>query len=653
MYRVRAIVFNSLVPVFQLRKFLSFSASLCAAMFLSALASPASAAPAAGYWWNSSQPGHGYVIEVQGTSMFFAAFLYDTSGRATWVASNGTMASGTQYSGSLVAYSGGQTLTGAYQPSTQGPAVGTVSLSFSDSTHATLVWPDGTLAIQRFDFGPGGSEATEPATNPQTGYWWNPAEGGRGFTIEIQGGTMYLAGYMYDGNGNPIWYLASGPMSGTGSTQLFQGDWTQYANGQTLTGGFQSAQLINADVGSVTVQFTDVSDAILTLPNGRQIPLTRFQFGNSITPPVQNVAPIIVDLGPQGNSANIAFVSVTVCAPGTSNCQTIDHIQVDTGSSGLRIISSVLNSSVSGALTQQKTAGGQALVECTQFVDGYVWGSVKLADFTIAGETVKSLPMQVIDDPAYPNVPNSCSDTGSDEGTVALFGANGIIGVGVFQADCGSACVTQAIPGTYYACPGNVCSATAAPLSLQVQNPVGLFASDNNGVLIQLPSIPASGQATASGSLIFGIGTQSNNALGSATVLTVDPDTGYISATYNGRVYTDSFIDSGSTWFFLPDNVTTLCPRNFSPYFCPPSPVVLSPVLKGLNNASAVATFTVGNAETLFNSNPNFAAFDDIALENGDQDSFDLGLTFFYGRNMFSAIENKSTPGGTGPYFAF
>jgi hypothetical protein len=28
-------------------------------------------------------------------------------------------------------------------------------------------------------------------------------------------------------------------------------------------------------------------------------------------------------------------------------------------------------------------------------------------------------------------------------------------------------------------------------------------------------------------------------------------------------------------------------------------------------------------------------------------------LTFFFGRNMFTAIENMSTPGGPGPYYAY
>ena len=30
------------------------------------------AAPAAGFWWNPAEPGRGFVIETQGTSMFMA-----------------------------------------------------------------------------------------------------------------------------------------------------------------------------------------------------------------------------------------------------------------------------------------------------------------------------------------------------------------------------------------------------------------------------------------------------------------------------------------------------------------------------------------------------------------------------------------------------
>src|ERR1035438_2125237 len=59
--------------------------------------------------------------------------------------------------------------------------------------------------------------------------------------------------------------------------------------------------------------------------------------GNSTT---SNVAPIVVDAGPAPQTfitVNVAFVTVTVCVPGTSTCQNIDHVLVDTGSSRPRL----------------------------------------------------------------------------------------------------------------------------------------------------------------------------------------------------------------------------------------------------------------------------------------------------------------------------
>jgi len=88
----------------------------------------------------------------------------------------------------------------------------------------------------------------------------------------------------------------------------------------------------------------------------------------------------------------------------------------------------------------------------------------------------------------------------------------------------------------------------------QLQNVVSLFSTDNNGVLVQLPALTASGAATASGSLIFGINTQTNNALDmTAVVFPVDPATGYVSTTttYGSTSNPSSYVDSGSNgWFF-------------------------------------------------------------------------------------------------------
>src|SRR5580658_3932989 len=62
-----------------------------------------------------------------------------------------------------------------------------------------------------------------------------------------------------------------------------------------------------------------------------------------------NVQAITVTLEPVPGAGYVdgAFTSVTVCVPGsTTSCQTVGGILVDTGSSGLRILSSALTISL-------------------------------------------------------------------------------------------------------------------------------------------------------------------------------------------------------------------------------------------------------------------------------------------------------------------
>jgi hypothetical protein len=232
--------------------------------------------PATGYWWNPAEPGRGYNIEKNGNDLFMAAFLYDATGRTTWYGVGPGAMVGNTFSGTLETYSGGQTLTGSFQPATAGPSGGNFSITFTSATQATITWPGGTVPIQRYDFGPGGSAATQPAGTPQAGWWWAPTQGGRGFAIEVQGGSLFLAGYMYDASGNPVWY-ASGPTPMNGTT-TYQGVWQQYGNGQTLLGAYTPAAIVNSNAGVVTIQFGSTAAGTMTFPNGTQVNIQRFPF---------------------------------------------------------------------------------------------------------------------------------------------------------------------------------------------------------------------------------------------------------------------------------------------------------------------------------------------------------------------------------------
>ena len=131
---------------------------------------------------------------------------------------------------------------------------------------------------------------------------------------------------------------------------------------------------------------------------------------NVVPPPTgSNVQAITVNAGPAGNYANGAFTSVTVCIPGTTTCQSIDGILVDTGSSGLRILSSALTGVT---LPPQTAPDGNPVVECLPFVSGYTWGPVETADVQVSGEKASSVPIQVLSDTDYV-APSACTSQGS------------------------------------------------------------------------------------------------------------------------------------------------------------------------------------------------------------------------------------------------
>jgi hypothetical protein len=447
----------------------------------------------------------------------------------------------------------------------------------------------------------------------------------------------------------------------------------------TGTGNFSSGVTWAASSGTISASglFTAPSGGVTSL----QVTITATstqdtsKAGTSTVTvnPVQqtgNVQPIVVDAGPAPQSfvtANEAFTSVTVCLPNSSTCQTIDHVLVDTGSSGLRLLSSAGGGELTLGLPQTNDSSGNPLYECEVFLDGYTWGSVSAADITVASEKASSVPVQVVvPSSASPAVPASCSSqnppggTGNEGDSLMAFGANGILGVGLFQQDCGGFCVTNSTnPTVYYDCPSSGCTPTTATLLQQVPNPVAMFATDNNGVLIQFSTmVPNGGTPSANGSLIFGIGTQSNNQLNGAQVYDV-PDSGSnaggFTTIFNGNTYTSSFIDSGSNGFFFNDSSIPTCSSPNQYWFCPTtSPLSLSAQNQGTNMTSPVSvSFSIENADNLFNTSNT--AFSTLAGPYGSTPpaEFDWGLSFFYGRNVFTAIDGMSTPGGPGPYFAY
>jgi hypothetical protein len=233
-------------------------------------------APQTGWWWNTAEGGRGYSLEVQGNVVFFAAYLYDVTGRATWtIAAGPTSLDGSLFVGRLESYAGGQSLSGDYHAPGLPGNLGDITLAFNDASHGSLVWPGGTVPIERFNIIPNGLGTTPLANQPENGWWWNPQESGRGYFLEWQGNTLFMAGYMYDAAGNPLWYLTTATAA---NLQSYAATWWQYGNGQTMTGPYVQPQQLSTNVAALTIQFQGPDIGVMTLPGNKTTTIRRYRF---------------------------------------------------------------------------------------------------------------------------------------------------------------------------------------------------------------------------------------------------------------------------------------------------------------------------------------------------------------------------------------
>jgi hypothetical protein len=393
--------------------------------------------------------------------------------------------------------------------------------------------------------------------------------------------------------------------------------------------------------------------------------------GGSSATMASNQTTLTVGAGPNGaRDLDIPYATVTLCQPNTNTCATIDNVLVDTGSYGIRILASVLASSgLNLANIADPIDSTNTIAECVPFVDGYTWGPMAAATVQIGGETATSVPINVLNDNGsyIPSVPSGCTALTVNKSVSSIqdLHANGILGIGILSYDCGESCAQCAAAAGgcsssntfYYSCnsTSGICSPTQVALNAQARNPVVSFATDNNGVILQLPAIASSGVPSAVGSITFGIGTQSNNGLGSAGVLTLNSG-GFFTTMFDGQTLDNSFIDSGSNAYYFPDKSIPTCSGNAGLY-CPSSTLTLSAVNLGQNGSSSTVPVKIANPNALSSSN---YAFDDIGgptASSGVTDSFnnyfDFGLPFFFGRSVFILFDGATTGSIMGPVYAY
>jgi hypothetical protein len=404
---------------------------------------------------------------------------------------------------------------------------------------------------------------------------------------------------------------------------------------------------------------------------------------------VNNTVPVTAGLTSSGGRINGVFVSVTVCGPAVlpvgqnppggppppPTCQTIPNILIDTGSVGLRLIET---GTVDGlSLPVVTDSNGNTMQECVQFADfSYAWGPVARATIQIAGETAAQVPLefetpntgipiQIITQPDFVTTPAPADCLASPPSggvpiavnTVQTLGANGILGVGSFLQDCGSACASSPPRNQYFSCPSGLCSVASVPQNLQIWNPVAAFAYDNNGLVLSLPYAPPGGSGPVTGSLIFGNGTQSNNTFGNVTLFAIDsygnfpqvtlvtqpspflpamPVVNYLSP-QNG-----SYLDSASPAIYFSDAQSLAVPECLNSdgqplgLYCPSTLTPFFAQVYGTNKASETLSWYVENATGLLSSqNSVFSTLGGDSGINVSTDYADFGLPFFLSHTVY------------------
>lgn len=392
-----------------------------------------------------------------------------------------------------------------------------------------------------------------------------------------------------------------------------------------------------------------------------------------------NVMSVTVNGALCGSDAypNEPCTSVQVCTPGGA-CATINNLLLDTGSYGLRIFKSVLTAA-GVTPTTIATPGSRTLAECVGFGDGSSeWGQVGLVDMILGGESkITNVPIHMIEH-SFSSPPSQCSASGSTPDIDPSIGFNGILGVGLFEQDCGTYCTNHIANGMYYSCDATSCIASSASLSEQVTNPVSLIGpdagnsglSDNNGVVLQLPAVPDGGAASASGYLLLGIGTRSNNTPGSEVQFYKTDSDGTFTSVFSP--FSDSpltsFLDSGSSLLFFPwpppanEGLYSLIPdcsdthgSGLDGFYCPATTRTMAATNIGAASTSTSCVgFQVANAyDQLVPGTAN--VFHNLAGTAGDSlgSVFDWGLPFFLGRKVYVGLENATSSLGTGPYWAY
>jgi hypothetical protein len=118
-----------------------------------------------------------------------------------------------------------------------------------------------TYVIRRMD----ASNALNYLNNdfiPESGFWWNSNESGRGYFVDVQGNAMFFGIFAYNGTGQPEWYV--GRLGQTGPA-TFAGNVYLYGGGQMLSSSSYAAPTSLGSMANVQLTFAGETNGSMTI----------------------------------------------------------------------------------------------------------------------------------------------------------------------------------------------------------------------------------------------------------------------------------------------------------------------------------------------------------------------------------------------------
>lgn len=380
---------------------------------------------------------------------------------------------------------------------------------------------------------------------------------------------------------------------------------------------------------------------------------------NNSEPTGENVIPVQIGVkNSKTNSINTPVTSVTICN-NNNKCQTINNILIDTGSVGLRIESSVIDSDLRDSLLQSPvvTNDGESITQCMLFGGGYAYGSVvNAASVKIGSLYTQQIPIQLVDNNTL-NVPTSCKEKGMPINLPSV-GINGTLGIGPISTPLPNyAQIVYAVAAD--GIPVEVISPVGEGIPTLEVNTFAYLNKHSNGVIFKLPNLSTPSESPISGYLILGIDTANNNQVSTNTIkLLGNPNTGWggfisTASSNPNEAYSnvEAMFDSGAALLnFMNVGIQTCDPMTgLIDLYCPSSSPFALQVMLGNYNSTQNANLPLNLTLVNYLGDAIFSSVIIPSLGLFMTANFDVyGIPAFLGKTIYvefeSTTSNQSLP---------